>query len=71
LVIFPTWPEGQFNLAFLCGETGDYGCAVEHMQDYLELVPDAPDAQAAKDKLIIWKDKLNSGQIPAAPPNKR
>jgi hypothetical protein len=58
LQIFPTWPEGQFNLALICGEAVDYGCAVEHMGNYLELVPDAPDAQGARDKLIIWRDKL-------------
>lgn len=62
LETFPTWPEDQFNLALICSETGDYDCAVEHMQDYLELVPNAPDAQAAKDKLIIWKDKLRGTQ---------
>jgi hypothetical protein len=32
------------------------------MQDYLELVPDAPDAQAARDKIIIWKDKVARSQ---------
>jgi tetratricopeptide (TPR) repeat protein len=64
--IFPMWPEGQFNLALICGETGDYDCAVEHMQNYLELVPDAPDAQAAKDKLIIWRDKLGSSSTVAS-----
>lgn len=58
LQLFPMWPEGQFNLALICGETGDYECAVEHMQNYLELVPDASDAQAAKDKITIWKDKI-------------
>jgi tetratricopeptide (TPR) repeat protein len=42
LEIFPTWPDGQSNVALICGETGDYDCAVEHMQDYLELVPNAP-----------------------------
>lgn len=70
LEIFPTWPEGQFNVALICGETGNYDCAVEHMQDYLELVPTAPDAQAAADKLIVWKDKLGSngsGPVPSSP----
>jgi tetratricopeptide (TPR) repeat protein len=62
LQIFSTWPEGQFNLAVICGETGDYNCAIEHMQNYLELVPDAPDAQPAKDKIIIWKDKIAHSQ---------
>lgn len=65
LGVFPVWPEGQFNLALICGETGDYDCAVEHMQNYLELVPDAQDAQAAKDKLIIWRDKLGNSSQPA------
>ena len=60
LEIFPTWPDGQFNVALICGENGNYDCAVEHMQNYLELVPDAPDAQAAKDKIIIWKEKVRT-----------
>lgn len=68
LEIFPTWPDGQNNLAFLCGETGDYACGIEHAQDYLELVPDATDAQAVKDKIIIWKDKLGGTQDLQAPP---
>jgi tetratricopeptide (TPR) repeat protein len=60
LDIFPTWPEGQFNLATLAGEQKDYDVAIFHMKEYLELVPDSPDASAAKDSIIIWKDKLNS-----------
>jgi len=28
------------------------------MQAYLELVPDAPDAQGARDQIVIWKAKL-------------
>ncbi len=60
LDIFPTWPEGQFNLATLAGEQKDYGTAVLHMREYLELVPDSPDTQAAKDSIIIWRDRLSS-----------
>jgi hypothetical protein len=30
------------------------------MKQYLELVPDSPDAQNAKDSIIVWKDRLNS-----------
>jgi hypothetical protein len=60
LDIFPTWPEGQFNLATLAGEKKFYETAIFHMKQYLELVPDSPDAQAAKDSVIIWKDKVNS-----------
>ena len=60
LDVFPTWPEGQFNLATLAGEQKGYGYAILHMKEYLELVPDSPDTQAGKDSVIIWKDKLNS-----------
>jgi tetratricopeptide (TPR) repeat protein len=60
LDIFPTWPEGQFNLATLAGEQKDYGTAVLHMKEYLELVPDSPDTQAAKDSIIIWRDRLST-----------
>lgn len=57
---FPTWPEGHFNLATLAGEQRDYDTAILHMKEYLELVPDSPDVQAAKDSIIIWKDRLNA-----------
>lgn len=60
LDIFPTWPEGQFNLATLAGEKKFYETAIFHMKEYLELVPESPDAQAAKDSVIIWKDKISS-----------
>jgi hypothetical protein len=30
------------------------------MKEYLELNPDSPDAQAAKDSIIIWRDKLST-----------
>jgi len=60
LSIYPTWAEGQYNLAMLGGEKKMYDLAVEHMQEYLELSPNSPDAQAAKDSIIIWKDKLKS-----------
>jgi tetratricopeptide (TPR) repeat protein len=63
LKIFSTWPEGQFNLATLCGEAKHYQCAVLHMKEYLQLSPDSPDAQAAKDSIIIWKDKLSAFQM--------
>ncbi len=55
---FPTWPEGQFNAALIAAELGYYRIAVQRMKEYLLLAPDAPDAQAAKDKIIIWQDKI-------------
>jgi tetratricopeptide (TPR) repeat protein len=60
LEIFPTWPEGQFNVATLAGEKKYYELAVMHMKEYLELVPNSPDAQAAEDSIIIWHDKLST-----------
>jgi hypothetical protein len=51
------WPEGHFNAAVIYGELRDEK-AVWHMRDYLELVPNAPDAQAASDQIIIWQDEL-------------
>jgi hypothetical protein len=51
------WPEGWFNAALVAGELGEYPEAVEFMQNYLELVPDAKDAQSARDQLEIWKMK--------------
>jgi hypothetical protein len=55
--LYPTWPEGNFNAALIAGDLGYYAAAIEHMQAYLELVPDAPDAQAARDKILIWQTK--------------
>lgn len=57
---YPTWPQGQFNLAYISGETKAYRTAMLHMKCYLELLPDAPDAQAARDKMIIWQDKIRT-----------
>jgi tetratricopeptide (TPR) repeat protein len=54
---FPTWPEGQFNAALIGAELKRYRGAVFHMKEYLALAPDAPDAPAAKDKIILWQDK--------------
>jgi hypothetical protein len=34
------------------------------MQTYLELLPNAPDAQSARDQLTIWQHKA-SQQMPA------
>jgi len=57
LNVSPLWPEGQFNAALLYGELGIYGQAVIHMKRYLELRPDAPDTQAARDQVVIWQAK--------------
>lgn len=55
LRLAPWWPEGRFNRALLLGETGGYREAIDEMQKYLALVPDAPDARAAQDKIYEWE----------------
>jgi len=58
LEINPTWPEGHFNAALLYAELGYYPEAMHHMRAYLELTPEAPDAQQARDQVVIWEAKL-------------
>lgn len=57
LVRHPMWPDGHYNAALLAAETEDYELAAHHMRRYLVLAPDAPDAPAAKDKLLLWQHK--------------
>lgn len=64
LHIFPYWPAGQYDLATMASEIGGrpgYRIAIFHMECYLALVPNAPDAEAARDSIIIWKDKMSNG----------
>jgi hypothetical protein len=58
LSIEPLWPAGQLGAATICGELQRYECAVLHAERFLDLVPEAPQAETLRDKLIIWKDKL-------------
>ena len=60
----PTWAQGWFNAALLAGELGFFADAADHMQNYLELMPNAADAQSARDQIDLWKYK--AGQSPAA-----
>lgn len=53
----PTWPDGNFNLALLYGETNEFRLAAFFMKRYLALVPDSKDAKAARERLVIWEDK--------------
>jgi len=57
LKIYPTWPQGHFNAALISASLEFYEEAIEHMQGYLELVPDARDAQSARDQIVIWQHK--------------
>src|SRR5208282_3068401 len=57
----PLWPEAQYNLAMIDKELGNYSDATYHMRCYLELVPNAKDAEAARDNIIIWEEKASKG----------
>jgi tetratricopeptide (TPR) repeat protein len=63
---YPVWPEGRFNAALIAAELKFYSEAVEQMRAYLELTPDSPDAQSARDQIVIWQDKAT--QSAAASP---
>jgi tetratricopeptide (TPR) repeat protein len=57
LEVQPMWPAGWFNLALIYAEQNNYADATDRMKHYLELVPDAPDANDARTQMIIWEDK--------------
>ncbi|MGB7202717.1 MAG: tetratricopeptide repeat protein [Pyrinomonadaceae bacterium] len=54
---YPLWAQGWFNAALLYAELSEFESAANRMKHYLLLVPDAPDAKAAREKTIIWEDK--------------
>jgi hypothetical protein len=58
LAVEPLWPAGQLGAATICGELQRYECAAQHAERYLDLLPDGPQSDVLRDKLIIWKDKL-------------
>ncbi len=57
LKIAPWWPEGRFNRALVLGELGWYTEAVREMKRYLVLMPDAPNARAAQDRIYEWEGR--------------
>jgi tetratricopeptide (TPR) repeat protein len=54
---YPVWFEGRYNAALIAAELNYYSEAVEHMQAFLKLAPDSPEAPGARDQIVIWKDK--------------
>ena len=70
LQIFPYWPDGQYDLAIMISEIGGrpaYRSAIFHMECFLALKPDSPDAQAASDSVVVWKDKMTNGSSSPSP----
>jgi hypothetical protein len=68
LKVVPWWPEGRFNRSLVLAELSRYAEAMAEMKRYLALVPDAPNARAAQDKIYEWEGRmLGAGAISASP----
>jgi tetratricopeptide (TPR) repeat protein len=57
VAIDPTWAQGWYNAALISAEMKNYPAAAFNMKHYLILLPDASDAPAAKEKLMLWEAK--------------
>ncbi len=57
ITIDPTWAPGWYNAALISAELKDYAAAALYMKHYLILLPDASDALAAKEKVLLWEAK--------------
>jgi len=53
----PWWPAAHYGRALVLANTQDYDDAVMEMKHYLVLVPDAPNARAARDQMYIWEHR--------------
>ena len=53
-----SYPEAYFNLALLHEQQELYTFAITYMKKYLLLVPDAPDARSAQDKIYEWEGMI-------------
>lgn len=58
LQIAPEWAKGHFNLGLILGELQYWVDAMDEMQKYLLLVPDAANRRAVLDKIYEWKGKV-------------
>jgi len=52
------YPAAYYNLALMYAQENDFRQAIFYMKKYLILVPDAPDARAAQDKIYEWEAKI-------------
>lgn len=51
----PWYPQAFFNRAIVLAMMERYADAMSAMNTYLEIVPDAPDARAARDQIYKWE----------------
>lgn len=57
----PWLPTARYNLAMTHVMNQDYGAAIESMNAYLALAPDAPDARKARDLVYQWEAVRDKG----------
>jgi len=57
VAIDPTWAKGWYNAALISAESKNFSDAAFDMKHYLILLPDAPDAAAVKERLLLWEAK--------------
>jgi tetratricopeptide (TPR) repeat protein len=50
-----TYPEGYYNYAIIAALAEKYDLAILNMKKYLILMPNAPDAVSARDKIYEWE----------------
>jgi len=55
-----SYTAAYYNLALLEAQIGSYKKAISFMKKYLWLVPDAPDARAAQDKIYEWEAEIKN-----------
>jgi tetratricopeptide (TPR) repeat protein len=49
------YPEGYYNYAIIASLAENYDLAILNMKKYLLLMPEAPDASSAQDKIYEWE----------------
>ena len=54
----PCWAQARYQAAQLEAQVGYYPIAVQNLKKYLLLYPDAPNAQAARDQILIWNGRM-------------
>ena len=52
------YPAAYYNMALISAQLEGFRNAIFNIKKYLLLVPDAPDARAAKDKIYEWELKI-------------
>ena len=60
--IAPDFADAWYNLGLVQEKAGDLPSAMKSMRRYLELAPNAPDAQSVRDTLVRWEYRAERAQ---------